>query len=92
MTMNGEISVTLRNPTDKEPVNSKGTVWDSSKIGIMGEFFDESVQQGTPQPATNGGGSTPRPATRTVEIIRGSSVSQEKVRSAEQDQELSAVK
>jgi Flp pilus assembly protein CpaB len=68
-TKEGDISLTLRNPTDETPVASKGTVWDSSKIGIMGGFFDDTVQQDD-----NNTGST-----RLVEVYRGSERSDTKV-------------
>ena len=83
-TTKGEISLTLRNPTDEEPVNSKGTVWDSSKIGIMGEFFDESVQ---PDRNQSNDPAKPGPTTRIVEVIKGASSSELKVPATQQPQE-----
>lgn len=75
-TTQGDISLTLRNPLDEVPVDSPGTVWDSGKIAVRGEFFDESVQEEVSDKSSQENSKT---ATDSIQIIRGSQVSEEKV-------------
>jgi pilus assembly protein CpaB len=80
----GDISLSLRNPLDEEPVDSKGTVWDSSKIGILGEFFDESIQEETTKETTDEQTDTtvkkePKRSTLSIQVIEGSKVYEEQV-------------
>ena len=84
-TNRGGISLTLRNPTDEEPVNSKGTVWDSTKIGILGGFFDDTVKgRERSGSAEEGGFVEEGRSTSSVEVRRGREKTFEEVPNAKQ--------
>lgn len=81
-TSKGEISLTLRNPLDADPVLSKGTVWDPSKIGVFGGFFDSSLEKSA--------SSDNSVSSISVQVIKGPKVSYEEVQESGNTEESPA--
>jgi pilus assembly protein CpaB len=106
--MNGQISVTLRNPLDVQPLDPDATVLNRGKLSRLGQLMGTTVK---PRPGTstepgspNTSGTAPRtgfydisfqeePQSREIMVIKGPKISYEEVKAAEEtEQEAPAEK
>lgn len=90
-TLNGTISLAMRNPTDDQPVDFDATVLNSGKLSKLGALLGSTVnkqdssgsQTSTAPTDPLGGWGDAEPSNWDVTVIRGSKVTEEEVKNDE---------